>query len=152
MARPRVYTNEQMIAALQETKGLVFLAAQRVGCDPDTIYNRARKSPAVAAAIRNQRGVVVDTAELKLYQAILDGQAWAIALTLKTLGKDRGYVERQEHRDVSDEDLDADIERELEKFAHRRQAPQGGDAAPAALAEPVAPPAGASDVGGGQPG
>jgi hypothetical protein len=97
VARPRVYTNEQIIAALQETKGLVFLAAKRVGCDPDTIYNRAKRSPEVAKAIKNQRGEVVDTAELKLYQAILNGEPWSIAMVLKTLGKDRGYVEKQQH-------------------------------------------------------
>lgn len=96
MARPNVYTNEQIIAALVECKGLVFLAAKRVGCDPDTIYNRAKRSEAVARAIKNQRGEIIDTGELKLYQAILNGEPWAIALVLKTIGKDRGYSERQE--------------------------------------------------------
>jgi hypothetical protein len=100
MSRPPVYTNEKIIAALKETKGLVFLAAKRLGCSPQTIYNRSQRSPDVANVIKNERGEVVDTAELTLYNAILAGEPWAIQLTLKTLGKDRGYVERteQEHR------------------------------------------------------
>jgi hypothetical protein len=93
MARPRVYTNEELISALTETKGLVFLAARKLGCDASTIYRRARQSKAVAAAIRQQRGELVDTAELALYNGILRGEAWAVTLALKTLGKDRGYVE-----------------------------------------------------------
>ena len=40
---------------------------------------------------------MVDTAELKLWQCIQNGEAWGITLCLKTIGKDRGYVERQEH-------------------------------------------------------
>jgi hypothetical protein len=96
MGRPVKYTNEEIVAALRKTMGMVYLAAKHVGCDPDTIHLRARKHPEVAACIRSQRGELVDTAELALRNAILRGDAWAIALVLKTLGKDRGYVEKQE--------------------------------------------------------
>jgi hypothetical protein len=94
MARPHVYTNEELISTLQEMKGLVFLTAKKLGCAPTTIYRRAAKSPAVAAAIQQQRGELVDTAELSLYNAILRGEAWAVTLALKTLGRDRGYIEK----------------------------------------------------------
>ncbi len=40
----------------------------------------------------------VDRAEYKLDDALEDGQPWAIALVLKTIGKDRGYVERSEQQ------------------------------------------------------
>jgi hypothetical protein len=93
MARPRVYTNEELITGLTEMRGLVYLAARKIGCGVDTIYRRARVSPAVAAVIKQQRGELVDTAELSLYNAILRGEAWAVSLALKTLGKDRGYSE-----------------------------------------------------------
>lgn len=94
MARPTKYTNDRIIAALAETKGLVYLAARVVGCDPDTIYHRAKKSPDVAAAIRAHRGELIDRAEQKLSEAVDRGEAWAVALVLKTLGRDRGYVEK----------------------------------------------------------
>jgi hypothetical protein len=133
MARPQVYTNDEIISALVEKKGLVYLAAKRLACSPNTIYARARTSPAVAEAIASQRGEVVDTAEMKLFEAIEAREAWAIALTLKTLGKDRGYVERQEMTGADGlplftaDDLDA-IEkkarqrREAEERADREQA------------------------------
>ena len=47
-------------------------------------------------AVEHARGEVVDYAEQKLRPAILNGEPWAIAMALKTIGKSRGYVERQE--------------------------------------------------------
>lgn len=87
MARPLKNTNEQIIAALEATKGMIFLAAKRLRCKPDTITARARSTPAIARCLASERGKVVDTAELKLLAAIMDGQAWAISLMLKTQGK-----------------------------------------------------------------
>jgi hypothetical protein len=97
--RPRTYTNEQFIDALTQCKGLVYLAAKRLGADPGTLYRRAKKSPVVAEAIKHQRGEMIDTAELSLYNAVLRGEPWAVCLILKTLGKDRGYVEAIEGGD-----------------------------------------------------
>jgi hypothetical protein len=91
------YTDEDIMEALRETKGLIYVAAKRLGCDPETISNRAKKVSAVAQVLKAERGGLVDLAELKLYAAVQDGQPWAIALVLKTLGKDRGYVEKMEH-------------------------------------------------------
>jgi hypothetical protein len=105
MARPRVYSDEKIIAALTETMGLVYLAAQVVGCDPDTIYRRAKKSAQVNSHIAFERGKIIDTAEMKLFQAINAGEPWAIAMTLKTLGKNRGYVERMEQTGADGKDI-----------------------------------------------
>lgn len=91
-----MYTDEQIVKALTETKGMVYLAADRVGCNPDTIYARAEKSKSIQDAMRNERGKVVDTAELKLFSAILRDEPWAIRMALMTLGKNRGYVEKTE--------------------------------------------------------
>ena len=75
---------------------MVYLAARKLGCAPVTIYARAKTTQAVAQAIVDSRGEVVDIAEQKLRQAILNGEPWAIALALRTIGKERGYTERQE--------------------------------------------------------
>jgi hypothetical protein len=96
MARTREYTDAAMVKALAECRGLVYHAADRVGCHPDTIYDRAKVSEAVAAAIRRERGKVVDTAESGLFDALAAGEPWAIQFALRNLGKDRGYVERTE--------------------------------------------------------
>ena len=96
MADKPHYTAAQVIAALQETKGMVFLAAKRLGCTPNTIKNYCERYPTVQAAKDAERGEMVDTAELKLWASIQAGEAWGIAYTLSRLGKDRGYVERTE--------------------------------------------------------
>jgi hypothetical protein len=102
MARTLKYSNEQMAAALAKTQGMVYLAAAHIGCNPDTIYSRAKVSKIVARSIANERGRIIDAAELKLIQAVDRGEPWAITLCLKTLGKSRGYVERTEYRAVGD--------------------------------------------------
>lgn len=94
MGRPQQYTNKQMIAALKKTKGAVYLAAEEIGCDPDTIYRRAKTSKAIKQAITKHRGKMLDTAELALYNAVLKGESWAIAFALKSVGRKRGYGDR----------------------------------------------------------
>jgi hypothetical protein len=89
------YTAKQVAKVLVETKGMLFIAAERLGCDPETIRNYCKRYPSVQAARDAQRGAMVDLAELKLWQSIQNGEAWGITLCLKTLGKDRGYVEQQ---------------------------------------------------------
>jgi hypothetical protein len=89
-------TVSQIVEALQATNGLVSLAAKKLGCSPQNIYARRERSPAIGKAIYDSRQELVDHAELALRSAVLDKEAWAVCLVLKTLGKDRGYVERQE--------------------------------------------------------
>lgn len=103
--RPDKYTNEQITQALETYNGLVYLAARFLHCSPNTIYNRAKRVAKIQEVINNSRGVLVDHAELALRNAVLSGQPWAVSLVLKTLGKDRGYVERQEIAGVPDQPL-----------------------------------------------
>ena len=90
------YRTEDIIKALEETHGMIYLAANALGCSPHTIYRRAEKNKKVQEVIDVQRGKLIDKAELKLEQAVMNGEPWAVTLTLKSLGKNRGYVERQE--------------------------------------------------------
>jgi len=85
-----------MLEAVKKNGGAVYLAARELGCAPNTIYNRMERVPSIKQAVEDARGEVVDYAEQKLRLAILNGEPWAIAMALKTIGKNRGYVERQE--------------------------------------------------------
>lgn len=104
-----------IIAALEKTHGMVYLAAEALGCAPVTIYRRAEKDAKVQDVIDTQRGKLIDKAELKLEQAVMNGEPWAVTLTLKSLGKNRGYVERQE------------ISAEVQHTLTVRELTQGGD-------------------------
>ena len=92
----RKYTPEQMIKALEESKGLIAPAARALGCSRDTIRTYLAEYEDIAQAIADQREAVTDMAENALYQAILDREAWAVCFYLKCMAKDRGYVERAE--------------------------------------------------------
>ena len=101
MARPEAIDREELISAIWAAQGKVTVAAQRLGCTVRTIYNYANKYATVQNAIDEARAMwdekLVDLAELKLFQEVNDGNAWAIKYALSTKGKHRGYVERQEH-------------------------------------------------------
>lgn len=94
-SKERVKT-QRIIDCLKETNGLISLAAKRVPCSPSTIRRRAAAVQSVQAVIDECRGELVDLGELALRRAVVNGEPWAVALVLKTLGKGRGYVERQE--------------------------------------------------------
>ena len=92
----RKYTQEQMIKALEESRGLIAPAARALGCSRDTIRSYLEEYAEVAQAKLDQREAVTDMAENALYAAILRGEAWAICFYLKCMAKDRGYVEKAE--------------------------------------------------------
>ena len=100
MARPEAIDREELISAIWAAQGKVTVAAQRLGCTARTIYNYANKYATVQNALDEARATwdekLVDLAELKLFQEVNDGSAWAIKYALSTKGKSRGYVERQE--------------------------------------------------------
>ena len=90
-------TKSEVIEALQASRGMVTVAATKLGCTPVTIYNWIKKSPDCRAVVDQERERVIDTAELGLMKAINQQESWAIAFALKTIGKKRGYVERVEN-------------------------------------------------------
>lgn len=96
MAGRSKFTADEVIAALRETKGMAYLAAQRLRCDVKTIYNYRDRYASVRAEMEQQDGAINDIAEMKLYQAIVDGEPWAIQFRLRLKARDRGYSERVE--------------------------------------------------------
>ena len=98
MARKPKYTAAQIIQALTETTGMIYLAARKLGCSHTTIYNYAKRHPTVQKAIDANRGELLDHAESKLRDAIMEGESWAVQFALRTIGRDRGYVERLEQQ------------------------------------------------------
>jgi len=94
--KPERYTTEEVCEALMKAKGLVSVAARQLGCAPRTVRAYVDRHPTVAEAKREAREGILDMAEARLFQAIDKGEPWAISSILRTLGKDRGYVERVE--------------------------------------------------------
>jgi hypothetical protein len=46
--------------------------------------------------MKQETGLVNDVAELKLYEAILHGESWAVTFCLRTKGRHRGYGDKAE--------------------------------------------------------
>ncbi len=93
MTNPERYTAEQVITAIQAARGMVTIAARALGCKPQTVRNYIQRYPTVADALREERERTLDVGELALYKAVQEGQGWAVTFLLKTIGRDRGYVE-----------------------------------------------------------
>ena len=69
---------------------MVYLAAKRLGCEAQTIYNYRDRYPAVRAEMEQQDGEVDDAAEMKLYQAIIAGEPWAVLVAANGVGVKSG--------------------------------------------------------------
>ena len=96
MAKKERYTVEQVCEAIRSQKGLLSMAANRLGCGYTTVWNYSQKYPEVKQAIEESKESMLDLAEGKLFQEINAGNMTAIIFFLKTKGKARGYSERQE--------------------------------------------------------
>ena len=94
--RHEKFTVATVEAALRKNKGMVARAARALRCTPQTVRNYLKRHPTLAQVVAEERELIVDTAELKLHEAVRRSEAWAICFCLKCLAKDRGYVERQE--------------------------------------------------------
>ena len=89
-------SKEDYINAIHKSRGLLTAAADALGCTRGAIYEAAKKHPEIQQAIEEARERTTDVAEGKLFQKINEGDNTAIIFYLKTQGKKRGYVERQE--------------------------------------------------------
>ena len=96
MPKKVAHQTEEIVEALKATNGLVSLAAKMLKVTPQAIYKRAKKVQSIQQVIDDCRKELIDLGELSLRKKIIDGEGWAVALVLKTLGRNRGYVERQE--------------------------------------------------------
>ena len=110
MAGTQKYSAERVATALEESKGMVSVAAKKLGCHPDTVRNYARRYQSVSKALEEAREGMLDAAELALYGAVVRGEAWAVCFYLKTQAKDRGYVEHQKVEVLVQQELEAALE------------------------------------------
>ena len=85
-----------MIEALTKALGIVKMACESVGISRQTHYNWLKDDPAYKEACDNLPEVVLDFAEHHLHKLISEGNPAATIFYLKTKGKVRGYIERQE--------------------------------------------------------
>lgn len=99
-------------------KGITIAGiARTLNVTRQTVYAYRRRWKAVDDAIVGKRKELVDLAEVALRAAVINGDSWAVAFTLRMLGKDEGYSERHE---VTGKDGDAIELRVVERIVTRR--------------------------------
>jgi hypothetical protein len=118
-------TVKQIEELIDAKKGNVSAIARTLKVARNTVYKRIRESSTLQQMLDDARETMLDNAESVLYSKVLAGDVTSLIFFLKTQGKSRGYVERQErtgkdgepmeHRitgleHLSDEDLDSLIE------------------------------------------
>jgi hypothetical protein len=85
-----------MLDALRKSLGIVTTACLNVGIDRGTHYNWLKDDPEYKAKVEALDDVVLDFAESQLHKSINNGSDTATIFFLKTKGKKRGYIEKQE--------------------------------------------------------
>jgi len=93
---PSLIPSSRIESALLRYKGLQYLSADYLGITRADLAARLEADNHLQEIALDQRGKLLDKAESKLMDAIENGEKWAITLALKTIGRERGYIERQE--------------------------------------------------------
>jgi hypothetical protein len=85
-----------VLDALEKSLGVVTTACKQVGVSRRSHYKWLEMDPEYKKAVEDLENVALDFAESQLHKQIQDGNTSATIFLLKTKGKKRGYVERQE--------------------------------------------------------
>jgi hypothetical protein len=90
------YTQQRVIDAIVQARGIKATAAANLKCSRQTVTNYIDRYPAVKAAYEEAVESTIDLAQSKLI-VLVEREEWpAIRFLLVTLGKDRGFTERTE--------------------------------------------------------
>lgn len=92
----RKIPRDRVIQVLRQERGNITSAAAILGCVRFTLYTYIKDDEDLQQILKDARQSICDNAETSLSRAVLSGEPWATCFTLKTIGKDRGYVERSE--------------------------------------------------------
>ena len=85
-----------LLDALEKSLGVVTTACKKVGIGRTTYYDWYNTDPEFKKKVDDLQNVALDFAESQLHRQIAENSTSATIFYLKTKGKKRGYVERQE--------------------------------------------------------
>ena len=81
--------------AIKDSYGNIMVISERIGCRRSTVYSWLSKEPVLKKQLESEREKIVDVAENKLVENLEKGETSSIHFVLKTLGKNKGYIEKQ---------------------------------------------------------
>jgi hypothetical protein len=110
-----------MIEALEKSLGIVTTACKAIGIHRSTHYEWLAKDEEYKNEVDSIIEVTLDFAESQLHKQINEGNTSATIFFLKTKGKKRGYIERQEFEVIDHEhDFSNITDEDLRTFINQR--------------------------------
>ena len=96
---------DEFLEVYSQKANNVHLTCKTLGIERGTFYKWLKEDDEFKEKILNLEEGDIDSAETALKRQILDGNITAIIFYLKTKGKNRGYVERQELTGINGQKL-----------------------------------------------
>jgi hypothetical protein len=90
------HNKKEVLNALEKSFGIVTTACKTVGVSRTQFYQWLKDDQEFKKQVNDLQNVTLDMAESQLHKQILNGNTTATIFYLKTKGKNRGYIERQE--------------------------------------------------------
>tara|TARA_R110000772_G_scaffold199807_1_gene310402 strand:- start:149 stop:502 length:354 start_codon:yes stop_codon:yes gene_type:complete len=96
MNKGRHIKKESLLKALEKSLGIVTIACNKADVPRSTFYKWINEDEVFAKDVKDIENIALDFAESQLHTQIGGGNTSATIFYLKTKGRNRGYVERQE--------------------------------------------------------
>lgn len=96
MTNKTEHHKKAILDALEKSLGVVTTACKSTGIGRTTFYQWMKDDSEFKKLVEDIKDIALDFAESQLHKQIGDGSTAATIFYLKTKGKNRGYVERQE--------------------------------------------------------
>jgi uncharacterized protein Yka (UPF0111/DUF47 family) len=91
-----VHTKKRVIEALEKSLGVITTACKIAEVSRTQFYNWLKDDEDFAKKVQEIENVTLDFVESQLHKQIKENSTAATIFFLKTKGKKRGYIERQE--------------------------------------------------------
>jgi hypothetical protein len=89
-------SKKKLLEVIKNSSGIIYPIAQAYDVTRQTVYNWIKSDTDFVDALQESRDNLVDVVESKYFQKAMKGSERAQEFLLKTLGKTRGYAEKQE--------------------------------------------------------
>ena len=96
MDKSRHIKKESVLKALEKSLGVVNMACKKADVPRSTFYKWLKEDEDFAKQVEDIDNIALDFVESQLHRQIADNSTTATIFYLKTKGKKRGYIERQE--------------------------------------------------------
>ena len=96
MSNKTEQSKKRVIEALEKSLGVVTMACKVAKVGRTQFYEWLKDDEDFAKAVLSVEDIALDFAESQLHKQIQDGVPTSTIFYLKTKGKKRGYIERQE--------------------------------------------------------